>query len=380
MTKSRPGTARSAKRTIKATRIDGVLIVGGGYAGVHAARSVRSSGLRATVIDPSGRHDFVTRLAAVAGGTAPTRDASALLDRFADAVILGRMAAVQDGVVELENGRRYSADAVVVAAGAIPASPPIDGLELARPLRTADDALSLRAEIKTSDAVVIVGGGATGVQLAGAIAVHHRSIDVTLIEAEDHLLVGMGGATSRDAARILRQRGVDIRLGSGIDAVEPDGVRLGDEHISGLAVWAGGYTARAGDFGLPIDDQGAVDVDEFLRVAGWSRTFGVGDIARHVGSDGHVLPMSAQVAVQAGEAAGANAARVVQGEELRRASLSHAGWVLDLGGRRGLAEFGPIELTAPFLDLLPPLLHWGIDLKHLIETRGIGGVVDSASP
>ena len=122
------------------------------------------------------------------------------------------------------------------------------------------------------------------------------------------------------------------------------------------------------------DDTGRATVDDTLLVTGWSSTFAAGDVAHHVASDGEDLPMSAQIAVQAGEAAGENAGRLLGGRELEAAELSHAGWVLDLGGRRGLAEVAGVELAAPFLDLLPPLLHWGIDVKHLVETRGLAGL------
>jgi NADH dehydrogenase len=87
--------------------------------------------------------------------------------------------------------------------------------------------------------------------------------------------------------------------------------------------------------------------------------------------------MSAQIAVQAGEVAGRNAVALLTDGPLETVRLSHRGWVMDLGGWRGLAEFGPISLSAPFFDLLPPLLHWGIDVKHLIDTRGLGGLVDA---
>lgn len=356
--------------------VDGVLIVGGGYAGVHTARSVRRAGCSASIVDPTGRHDFVTRLAAVAGGTAPTSDASAPLEEFVDTVILGTMTSVRDGEVDLDDGTTLIADALVVTAGARPIAPPIGGIDLAWPLRTEADALALRSEIDRADAVVIVGGGATGVQLAGAIASTHPSISITLIDGEDQLLTGMGGATSRDALRILTDRGVDVRLGNDIESIESDGVVLDGERIKGVPVWAAGFEARADEFGLPTDDDGRVLVDRFLRVKGWERTFAAGDVALHFAGDGAVLPMSAQIAVQAGDAAGRNAVRLARQDVLKEAKLGHKGWVLDLGGHRGLAEFGPIAITAPFLDLIPPALHWGIDVKHLIETRGLCGISD----
>lgn len=354
--------------------VDGVLIVGGGYAGVHTARSVRRAGRSASIVDPTGRHDFVTRLAAVAGGTAPTSDASAPLSGFADDVHIASMVAVRDGEVDLDDGTTLTADAVVVTAGSAPIAPPIDGIEHGWPLRTEADAVRLRNEIDETDAVVIVGGGATGVQLAGAIAAAHADITVTLIDGSDRLLAAMGGASSRDAERILRERAIDVRLGSEIDAIGERSVTLDGLLIPGLPVWAAGFEARADDFGLPVDDEGRVLVDRFLRVEGWTKTFAAGDIALHTTRNGDLLPMSAQIAVQAGDVAGRNAVRALRGDTLTRAALGHRGWVLDLGGSRGLAEVGPVALTAPLLDLIPPALHWGIDVKHLLETRGLAGI------
>ena len=356
--------------------IDGVLIVGGGYSGVHTARSVRRAGRSASIVDPTGRHDFVTRLAAVAGGTAPASDASAPLSDFADDVIIGSMVAVRDGEVDLDDGTTLTADAVVLTAGAVPVTPPIDGIEHGWPLRTESDAMALRTEIERSDAVVIVGGGATGVQLAGAIATTHPDVSITLIDGSDRLLAGMGDASGRDAERILQERGVVVRLGSEIDAIHERGVSINGESVAGVPVWAAGFQARADEFGLPVDDEGRVLVDRFLRVEGWTKTLAAGDIALHRTASGDELPMSAQIAVQAGDVAGRNAVRLLRGDTLDRAGLAHRGWVLDLGGNRGLAEVGPVALTAPFLDLLPPALHWGIDMKHLIETRGLAAIHD----
>ena len=354
--------------------VDGVLVVGGGYAGVHTARSVRRAGRSASVVDPTGRHDFVTRLAAVAGGASPVSDASAPLADFADEVITASMVAVRDGEVDLDDGTTLQAEAVVITAGAVPMKPPIDGLDHAFPLRTEHHALTLRARIEAADAVVIVGGGATGVQLAGAIAATHPTVSVTVIDGSDRLLEGMGEATGCDAERILRERGVSLRLGSEVDEIFENGVSVDGETITGLPIWAAGFEARAGDFGLPINDEGRVMVDQFLRVEGWTKTFAAGDIVVHHDSSGDELPMSAQIAVQAGDIAGRNAVRVLRGDTMDRAGLGHRGWVLDLGGRRGLAEVGPVALTAPFLDLFPPALHWGIDMKHLLETRGLAGI------
>jgi NADH dehydrogenase len=81
--------------------------------------------------------------------------------------------------------------------------------------------------------------------------------------------------------------------------------------------------------------------------------------------------MSAQIAVRAGAAAGRNAVRTLQGEPAEAVDLRQIGWVLDLGGHRGLAQVGPLNLTVGGADLIPPLLHEAIDIKHLLDIGGV---------
>jgi NADH:ubiquinone reductase (H+-translocating) len=360
--------------------IDGVLVVGGGYAGLHAATAVSRSGVPVTVVDRTGRHDFVTRLAAVAGGTAPVEDASRPVQSFADLYAVGSVVEIADGSVTLSDGRTITADAVVVTAGSVPSRPPVDGIELAHDLRSAEDATALRGAISRSASVVIIGGGATGVQLAGAAAVAHPLLTIHLVEAATRLLGGMPGAFSTGAMRILQGRNVQIHLGSGVERVTEQGAVVDGTLLEGLVVWAGGFSALAHRYGVPTADDGRILVDEALRVLGHDRTFAAGDIAAHCDTQGETLPMSAQIAVRAGTAAGSNAARAVRGEPVEAVDLRQIGWVLDLSGRRGLAQVGPINLTAPGTDLIPPLLHEAIDLKELLELGGVHALRYASAP
>lgn len=351
--------------------IEGVLVVGGGYAGLHAASAAQQSGVPATVVDRTGRHDFVTRLAAVAGGTAPIEDASRPLRCFVDRVVVGSVVEITDGSVTLADGRILTADAMVVTAGSAPSRLGLDGIELAHDLRTAEDAVALRALIARAGSLVIIGGGPTGVQLAGSAAVAHPSLTIHLVEATPRLLDGMPEAFGSGATRILEDRNVQIRLGSGVERITGDGAVVDGELVEGLVVWAGGFSALAQQYGAPTSQGGRIVVDEALRVLGSERTFAAGDIAAHLDSSGQPLPMSAQIAVQGGTAAGQNAVRAMRGEPVDAVELRQIGWVLDLGGRRGLAQVGPINLASPGADLIPPLLHDAIDLKDLVEVGGV---------
>lgn len=351
--------------------VEGVLVVGGGYAGLHAARSVHRSGVPVTVVDRTGRHDFVTRLAAVAGGTAPTEDASGPIESFVDQVVVGSVIEIADGSVTMSDGRTITADAVVVTAGSEPSRPPIDGIELAHALRSAEDATTLRESITRASSMVVIGGGATGVQLSGAASVAHPSLTIHLVEATSRLLAGMPGACSSGARRILEGRNVEIHLGSSVERITKQGAVVDGALLEGLVVWAGGFWASAQRYGVPTAEDGRILVEEDLRVSGRHRTFAAGDIAAHRDRDGDPLPMSAQIAVRAGAAAGHNAARAVRDEPTEAVDLRQIGWVLDLSGRRGLAQVGPINLTAPGVDLIPPLLHDAIDVKDLLELGGL---------
>ena len=357
------------------TVVDGVVVVGGGYAGLIAARNAEQRDVAVTIVDPTGRHDHVTRLAAVAGGAASVDDASTELAEFGHAVLIGELATVADGVVTLSDGRSVVADAIVVAAGAVPSLPDIPGLERALTLRTADDALTIRSRVGDSDSVVIIGAGPTGVQLAGAIAHVHRRTSVRIVEHGDRLLSALSSDLGDGAERVLRDRGVAIELGATVDEVTVDGVVVDGAAHDGLVIWAGGFAPNADGLGVPVNDDGRIRVGRDLRIDGMERTFAAGDIAGHTTSSGDPLPMSAQIAVQAGETAGANAARLVAGRPLSDASLAQRGWVLDLSGQRGLAEFGPIRFANPFSDLIPPFLHDVIDLKTRYDLGGLGGLL-----
>lgn len=360
----------------KPEHLPGALIVGGGYAGMHAARAAAADGAPVTIVDPVGVHGFTTRLAAVAGGTASVGDAFAPLSAFGHPVRLGQVIRVGDGSVELADGTTLTAEAVVVTAGASPTDPGLPGIELALPLRTPSDAIRLRRRIDSARELSIVGGGATGVQLAGAVSVARPDVRVRIIDREQQLLAGLGDALSRHATTILRRRGVELLLDRELEEITDDGIRLADDStVDGLAAWAGGFDSIVDDLDgdLPVE-QGRLAVDEDLRVEGWSRTFAAGDVALHRNDDGEIEPMAAQIAVQAGSVAGANAARLITGRDTKRAELSHRGWVIDLGGHRGVAQIGPLALATDGLDLIAPLLHYAIDIKHLVEIGGLSAL------
>lgn len=364
-----------------------VVVVGAGYAGAHAARAALDEGASVTVIDHSGRHDFTPRLAAVAGGTRAVGDAWAEVGDLLDARV------VRGTVTGIDRDRRRVAvgpdvdvtyGSLVLTVGAEPVVPDVPGASRdTLALRTTEDALAVREALADAGELVVIGGGATGVQLAGEAAAAHPDLTVHIVERESRLLPEFGWLLAVNATRILRKRGVQVHVDAKVTAVHPGRVVLEDEReLPGVIVWAAGFSA-AGNQLLPgaATDDGRLVVDQHLRLPDDERIFAAGDVALHRDLLDRVLPMSAQVARQAGRVAGRNAARAARengGRDLRPARLVDWGWVIDLGGGAGVARVGPFPIALPPADRLVPLLHGAVDLRHLFEVGGVGAVLGHA--
>lgn len=362
-----------------------VIVVGAGYAGVRAAVAARHEGADVTLVDATGNHEFSPRLAAVAGGRAPSGDGWAPADELTGVTLVRgtvtRVDAAAPGVV-LEDGQHLAADAVIVAVGADTAWPDVPGLEgNAHGLRTVADALAIRRDLVEADRLVVVGGGPTGVQLAAEAAHRHRHLDVTVLEATPHLLPEMSRRLGARAEQLLRRKGVDVRRRSRVVRVTPDGVVLHTgSRVDGLVVWATGFAA-AGSTLLPQADtvEGRLAVDRTLRVPGTVAVFGAGDVAAHQDLFAQPLAMSAQTAVRAGAAAGRNAVRVARGLPPSPVLLFEMGRLVTLGRRVGVGSVLGVPLAGPLLDRTVPLLHEVVDIQHLFQTGGLAAVLHHAS-
>ena len=315
-----------------------VVIVGGGFGGLETARTLRSAPVRVTLIDRRNHHLFQPLLyqVATAGLSAPDIAAPIrkVLRRQTNAtVLLGEVERISTGDkhVELTDGERIPYDYVVVAAGSTHSYFGNDEWEKHAPgLKTVNDAFEIRRRIlmayenaeRESDpdivrqwlCFVVVGGGPTGVELAGACAeiAHHsltrdfRNFDtrmarVVLVEGGERVLSAMPPELSAKAMRQLERLGVEIRLKTFVTRLDETGVWAGDEHIPARVVlWAAGVAASPLGQNLGETDRaGRVVVNPDLSVGEDGSAYVVGDLA-HVKDGEGTVPGVAPAAIQQG--------------------------------------------------------------------------------
>ncbi len=352
-----------------------IVVIGGGYAGSHAAVAARRAGGAVTVVDQDGLHGFLPRLAGVAAGRLRAGDARTPLGELLGVEVhLGSAERldVDRRRVELAGGAVVPYDGLVVTVGSRTARSPVPGAdEHAWSLHTPDDALALRVALRETSHLVVVGGGATGVQLAAEVAAAHPTMTVRLVEAGSRLLPAEPRMLGTSMRRLLDDAGVQVHLDVHASAIDADGVDLADgQRLDGLVVWAGGWEADASAL-LPRAEfrDGRVVVARDLTVTTYDRVLAAGDIAAHRDVLGRPLAMSAQIAVQAGAAAGASAVALARGERPTWARLFELGRVVDLGDR-GVGRVGPVPLGWGPTARLVPLMHLAIDLRHLAQLGG----------
>lgn len=379
-----------------------VVVVGAGFAGLACARELGGAPLRVTLIDRRNHHLFAPLLYQVATAALSPADIAEPIRRALRRhpnidVLMEEVRGVDtaDRRVLLSDGRAIAYDRLVLATGARnawfgkaerwrPWAPGLRSIEDARDIRRRLLSAFERAEIARDPAerrrrltVAIVGGGPTGVELAGAVAelgrhalgADYREIGpadmrVVLIEARARLLSGFPERLAAYARQALEALGVEVRLDAKVDDIGPGGVAIGAETVPAETIlWSAGIAASpAGAWlGVATDAGGRVMVDSRLAVPGLEGVFVLGDTAHVAGANGEPLPGLAQVARQQGRHLGRELRRnLVDRTALRPFDFADRGQLATIGRNRAIADLPRLRLTGPTAWWLWGLLHLGL--------------------
>ena len=370
-----------------------VVIVGGGFAGLSAAKALRKAPVEVVVIDRRNFHLFQPLLYQVATGGLSPADIStpirALLRRQKNArVVLGEVQSVDvaEQTVCLSDGERVSYDTLVVAVGARPSYFGRNEWAANAPaLKTVEDATEVRRRIlsafeaaeRVSDpeerrawlTFVIVGGGPTGVELAGAIGElahstlkqNFRNFDssdahILLLEGGDRVLPTFHEKLSVKAVASLQRLGVTVRTRAWLKDVSEDGVeiKVTEDTIripSKTVIWAAGV--QASDLGTMLAQASGAEVDRIGRIVvgpdfslpGHSEIFVVGDLASYSHQDGEPLRGTADVAIAEGRYVGQVVRRRLEGRRSRPFRFFDLGTMAVIGRSEAIAEFPVVHLS-----------------------------------
>ena len=361
-----------------------VVIVGAGFGGLQAARRLSHSQVRITLIDRKNHHTFQPLLYQVAtAGISPGEIAAPirwiLRGRKNIEILLGE---VQNFDLERKLVKLPDVDVpydyLIVAAGASHAYFGHDEWEPFAPgLKTIEDALEIRRRVLLAFELaerqaasgegqvqlnfVIVGGGPTGVELAGTLAeisrqvlanefvsIDPKSTRIILLEGGPRVLPTYPEDLSGSAEEQLRHLGVEVHTSTMVTGVEAAAVRMGETRLpAAVILWAAGVAASplGKKLGAPVDRAGRVLVNPDLSLPGHREVFVIGDLASLKDKKGKMLPGVAPVALQEGVAAAGNIERDLHGEARRDFDYFDKGNLATIGRAAAVAEFGKIHIS-----------------------------------
>jgi len=361
-----------------------VVVIGGGFGGLLAVRTLKHAPVRVTLIDRRNYHTFQPLLYQVAtAGLSPGEIAAPIrwILRGQDNVEV-LMGEVQDfdlarKVVKLPD-LEIPYDYLIVATGASHAYFGHDDWEPAAPgLKTIEDALEIRrrvflafelaerqalqGETQTPLNFVVVGGGPTGVELAGTLteiarrvladefhAIDPKRARIVLFEGGPRVLATYPEDLSRSAEEQLHKLGVEVHTSAQVTKVEPGSVHVGEKQIpAAVVLWAAGVSASplGKKLGAPVDRAGRVVVNPDLSLPGHSEVFVIGDLASLKDHDGKPVPGVAPAAMQQGKSAAKNIRRDLNGEPRQNFSYWNKGNLATIGRAAAVADFGKIHIS-----------------------------------
>jgi len=373
-----------------------VAIVGGGFGGLYAAQTLTHADLQITLLDRRNHHLFQPLLYQVAtAGLSPGDIAypiRAILRKQKNVrVLLAEVVSIDTGrrLVHLKDGE-LGYDFLILATGARHAYFGHEEWEINAPgLKSLEDALEIRrrillafekAERATEEArrcalltFVIVGGGPTGVELAGAIAeiarqvmvsdfraINPREARIFLVEAGPRILSAFPEELSRAAEEALTKLCVEVKTNCPVTSVEPGRVGLGeDRYPAATVLWAAGVMASplAKSLGVPLDRVGRVLVEPDLTIPGHPEVFVVGDLAAFTHQTGKPLPGVCPVAIQQGRHAARNIVRASAGLPLEPFRYWDKGNLATIGRAHAVADFGRFKISGFFAWLVWLFVH-----------------------
>ena len=381
-----------------------VIVIGAGFGGLNVTKRLAGKAADVTLIDQANYHLFQPLLYQVATAALSPADIAtpirAVFSRYPNIrVVMGEVTGVDAArrLVTVADTGAFGYDMLVIATGSrttwfghadwAASSSGLKSLDDAEAIRSRVLGAFERAESRTDPAeiaalltFVVVGGGPTGVELAGSIAELARSTlardyrhitpsaaRVVLFDAGPAVLASFPSELSAYAARRLRGLGVELRLGAPVDQVDEAGITAAGERIESKTVlWAAGVSPFPAADWLGIEGHhGAIPVGQDLSVAGHPDIYAIGDVAECIGADGRKLPGLATVAKAQGKYVGALIAARVAGKRLPKAFEYHDPGTLAIVGRSAaVADFGRLRLHG-FLAWLT----WG--LVHLLLLMGM---------
>jgi NADH dehydrogenase len=369
---------------VMSANLSHVVIIGGGFGGLTAARALKRAQAHVTLIDRTNHHLFQPLLYQVAmAGLSPADIAApirAILRKQKNVTVLLAEATGIDfarRVVTLRDGK-IAYDYLVLATGGRTSYFGHDEWEKFAPgLKDLDDAVEIRRRVllafeaaeKEPDperqrellTFVVVGGGPTGVELAGAISelarfvlardfreINPRAATILLLEGGPHILPSFPPDLSESAVRQLAGLGVKVRVNARVTDVNEHGVHLGEELIkSATVIWGAGVQATSftQHLGVPLDRTGRILIEPDLTLPGHREVFAIGDMVTFTHQTGKPLPGVSPVAMQMGACAARNIQHAIAGQPYDQFHYFDKGSMATIGRSAAIAEIGKLHLS-----------------------------------
>ena len=355
-----------------------VVILGAGFGGLAAARALNKIA-EVTLVD---RHNFQTFLPLLyqvsTAGLAADHIAHPIRGALRKTKIKFRMGSPitidhRNKSVKLDSSETLDFDYLIIAMGSATNDFGVKGVaEHALGMKSVTEALEIRSSIlrrfedlcrfedETKLSITVVGGGPTGVEMAGAIAELKKgplnsdqahaaaNIKVNIVEAGPRLLPSFSAKLSERTRKDLEKLGVNVLTNTPVKEIKPREIMLGDKKKlpSEVTIWAAGVTGEPimKKLGLP-NTNGRITVDPTLQVSNYPNIFAIGDIAGAKGSDGRYLPMVAPVAMQQGRFVAKQIANSIKNQPLNNFNYRDKGSMATIGRHKAVVEVGPIRLS-----------------------------------